>query len=365
MEQYSNSATRQALNSGSRLVAWGGECIGAFLDDLASARAGARNWRAMLIIDGDQADLFARRRGKIVRLAGFASDPAQIAAGSRKKLWKSERQAVLVRFCGRRAIVKPVTLPAGARNVAAAIIRNKVESLAPWPIEDAIWGYRVAGEPENGQFTIDVGITGRKPLELLIAALTAAGVRLAGLEIAAAADDPDAIAVDFQSGNRRGKARAAVRSAMAGIGFFAAVTGAYGAWQAVMVRSELNGIEARTAQLTAALRAQPVTDFGSGKQGEAEKAVARKRTELPVMLVLNGLTEGVPDSAWLNNVDYADATVTIAGRGVSIPGIIESLESSKLFANVNFAAPTQRDPESNADMFSISASIENASEATP
>ena len=106
------------------------------------------------------------------------------------------------------------------------------------------------------------------------------------------------------------------------------------------------------------MRSQPTADAGSGKVAQAAKAADRKRTELPVMVILNTLTAQVPDNAWLDAVDYADGRLTMAGRGVSISGIIANLESSDIFSNVNFAAPTQRDREANADIFSISALVE-------
>ncbi len=362
MEQYSNSATRQVLNQGSRFAGWMGESVGAFITDLAESRADAARWRSLLAVDTDRADLFARRRGKLVHLATYPNDAAKTAAAARKKLNKADRQGLVVMLCGRRAIVKPVTLPAGALNVAAAIVRNKIESLAPWPVEDAVWGYRIAGEPEGGQFTLDVGITGRKGLDALLAALSGAGLRVARLEIGVSAEDENPIAVDFQSDVRQRKARGAVRAVMGGVGFFALMIAAYGAWQAIASQSKLSAIDSRTAALTASLRAQP-TAVESGKALEAAKAVERKRNEPPVLVVLNGVTAGVPDDAWLNTLDYADGKLTMAGRGLSIPGIIQSLEDSEMFSDVNFAAPTQRDPDSEADMFSISASIEKKDEA--
>ncbi len=363
MEQYSNSATRQVLNLGSRYAGWARDSVGTFIDELAEAGTDAGRWRALLAADTDRIDLFAKRKGNLVHLATFPNDAAKTAAFARKKLNKAERQGLVVRLCGRRAIVKPLKLPAGALNVANAIVRNKIESLAPWPVDDAVWGYRVAGEPENGQFTLEVGISGRKALDGLLVALQASGLRVARLEIALTADDENPIAVDFRSDVRRRKASAAVWSVMAVAACFALAIAAYGSWLAIQAQSRLNAIESRTAELTSALRAQPAADGGSGKALEAGKAVERKRTEPPVLVVLNGLTAGVPDNAWLNTLDYADGKLTMAGRGLSIPAIIQSLESSDMFKDVNFAAPTQRDPDSDADMFSISASIEKKDEA--
>ena len=47
------------------------------------------------------------------------------------------------------------------------------------------------------------------------------------------------------------------------------------------------------------------------------------------------------------------------GKGVEITKVIASLEKSNYFADVNFAAATQRDADLNIDSFSISALVEN------
>jgi general secretion pathway protein L len=75
-------------------------------------------------------------------------------------------------------------------------------------------------------------------------------------------------------------------------------------------------------------------------------------------VILNDLTKLVPDGTWLNTIDYENGQVTISGRGTEIPNVIESLEKSDVFSKVNFASATQRDPNLDVDIFSISASID-------
>ena len=66
----------------------------------------------------------------------------------------------------------------------------------------------------------------------------------------------------------------------------------------------------------------------------------------------------MPDGTWLDSVNYAGDHLTINGRGVEIPRVIEILEKSDTFADVNFSAATQRDANLNADIFAISAAIQ-------
>ncbi len=60
----------------------------------------------------------------------------------------------------------------------------------------------------------------------------------------------------------------------------------------------------------------------------------------------------------LNALDYEDNAVTLTGRGSGASEVIGLLEASDVFAAAAISSATQRDPNSNAEVFSISATIE-------
>lgn len=55
----------------------------------------------------------------------------------------------------------------------------------------------------------------------------------------------------------------------------------------------------------------------------------------------------------------------LRGQGSAIPGLIESLEQSDAFSEVNFSSATQFNADLNAETFSIGATLEAAREVTP
>jgi len=66
----------------------------------------------------------------------------------------------------------------------------------------------------------------------------------------------------------------------------------------------------------------------------------------------------VPDGIFLDGLDYENNTVTLTGRGNGASEVIGRLEASDVFAAAAFASATQRDPNSAAEIFTISATIE-------
>jgi general secretion pathway protein L len=364
MNDYSNAATLQMLNIGKRFGRWIKGCVAALVDDIAGSAGDASGSRTMIMVAEDSTEVYGRGkpggRELMIRLEGSS---AAIASRLKRELKRSSRKNVLVRIAGERAVVKEIPLPVGALDVMPAIIRNKVESLAPWPLQEAMWGYRVSGPPQSGQIGVMVGIVSRKTLDGVLTMVQQADVKASFLDIGRSANDTGSIAIDFLGSGRTIRARRLVTAAMSVAALIALGAASYGLYKATSAYAELAAVERRTADLRQAL----VGKAGGGETGaklvEANKLYVRKQESRPVVIILNSLTKLVPDGTWLNSIDYSGNQLTIAGRGVEIPKVIESLEKSDVFASVNFASATQRDPNLNADIFSISATIETKGSA--
>jgi Tfp pilus assembly protein PilN len=69
------------------------------------------------------------------------------------------------------------------------------------------------------------------------------------------------------------------------------------------------------------------------------------------------LTERIPKNAWLTRVRIAGSQMNIEGYAVSATALIQILEASKYFRNVEFSSPTFRDAQMNMDRFQIKMEI--------
>ena len=65
----------------------------------------------------------------------------------------------------------------------------------------------------------------------------------------------------------------------------------------------------------------------------------------------------MPDGASLERLDYREGTLTLSGRAQNAPALIAQIETSPLFTEVKFAAPTTRRDGEDGVQFSVSAKV--------
>ena len=358
MDKTDNSATRQVMALAGRGVRWARTCLDALVNDLAAARTDADGWRALALVGMRETRLFARRQGGIVELATLAPGAAALRTGVDAHLAGPEPGALALRFTGGRAIVQQFSLPQSARPVIGAIVRNKIESLAPWPLDEALWGYTAGDTDAGGTLKITAGVVGRTGVAAILADLAGLGIKPSRVDIANTADAEAPILLDHSSEARRTQVSLMLKSACAGLALIIAAIGAYGGFLAIGGGRELARIEARIDELKRELVAKPGQGSAAGKLAEANRLVERKMMERPLVAVLDALTHVIPDGTWLTAIDLLDRQITVAGRGGPAPQLIQSLESAAAFSAANFASATQRDDQAGIDVFAITAAIE-------
>ena len=360
MDTYSNSATRQLLNYGGGTARWIRTSVAALLDDLSGAAREAAGWPSAAIVHGDRVEIFDRNKAGGFNLAlRLDATAGEIRSGLQGQRRGSGRKDTLLRIGSSRAVIKQIQLPAAALEVLPAVIRNKVESLAPWPLAEAMWGYRIAGPAQSGQLDVEVGIVSRKLVEGLMTSLGEGGVKITHLDIGDGTAEKTGIAIDFMGADRSQKMRRRFSRLMTLAAAASAGVAGYGLYLVFTTQAGLWDVEQRSAALkTALVRGNSGSEAGT-RLAEANRIFARKKDTPPFVVLLNNLTELVPDGTWLDGIVYNGARLTINGKGVEITKVIASLEKSSYFADVNFAAATQRDADLNIDSFSISALVEN------
>lgn len=355
MSDLDNSATRQVSALFGRGWRWARGCVSALVTELATPKAGGGDSRAVMVLSGQGATLLARRKGHLAPLGAAIADIGTAARNARSALSRGEQQRLTLRIAEDRAIVHELQLPEGARSLLAAILKNKIESLAPWPLEDTAWGYVTGEAARGGSLPVTIGIVGRKALAAPLMALAAAGLKPARVEIAAGGQS---IVIDHSSDTRRRMVSTVLRMAFGTAAILIVAAGCYGGLLSWRDNNELAAITERTEQLKRELAGRNFDGGDGGQVAEAVKLVDGKKVQRPVVAIINDLTSAIPDGNWLTAIDYADGTLTVQGRGGPPTELIKSLEAAEAFSGVNFAAATQRDEQANADVFSIAAAIE-------
>lgn len=71
--------------------------------------------------------------------------------------------------------------------------------------------------------------------------------------------------------------------------------------------------------------------------------------------ILKELTEVIPETAWVNSLEFSGARITMQGEAESATSVIEAVENSPLFQEVKFSAPVTK--SGNRERFTLAAEV--------
>lgn len=334
--------------------------VNAFMEELAAQNVMVRQPPVLLRIHESGIDVLRREvHGEelVLRVTGR---PGEAAAKVVDTMGAGLGKDCALEIGPGLMLVSRIILPAESDDILRAIIRNKVESIAPWPLPQSLFGQRIESVPgDAAHVAVDVGVVSRALLEDIAGRLAAAGtvVKAASLRLASG----ESLRIDFgaeeesRAAQRRARRLAAIFAGAAGA---VAVIGLVLSWQA---SARLAAQREETARLTAELR--PAAAGGATSLVEAANILhERRRQRLPAVAVMNELSKVLPQTVWLDSLSLDDVRIDLKGQGSDIPSLIDILERSPSFMDVNFASATQFNAESNAEAFSIGATLEPVAE---
>lgn len=358
---------RNATGNMTAAAIWRGlrDPVLALAEELALRRAGTAQVPVMLRVRGGGIDVERPGSGGREPELSAPGRPAEAVSAIIQRLGGKLGGPVGIAFSADQAVTRQLLLPAEPEAVLRAIARNKVEGLAPWPLAQCLWGMRVrpsAGDPR--QVAVDVAVISRTAFEDMAAKLRQAGatVRMLGVKLA----DGATLAIDFGGEDQRRQARArAARVAMVAAAA-AIAAAAYGGYKIYTSYAALSRLAAETAAAAAALRT-PAGGAAETPLVAAANSLREKRLQRPpAVALLDDVSALLPNTAYLEALVLSDGKLELKGQGADIPALIAILEASPLLKDLNFAAATERDQDSNANAFTLNARFErDAAGATP
>lgn len=304
---------------------------------------------------------------EVVRGSGLSREPLLAAPGRPQAAIKEvvQRMAgglgpeVAVTFAADQSVSQQLVLPQQPDDVLQAIVRNKVESLAPWPLAQCLWGMRrslIAGDPQH--VAVDVAVVSRAQLDEIGATLRQAGSEVKALSVAL----PDGEELDIALGagdERRAAREAAVRKARTAA-IVAGLLVVLGVLWVYRISAEASHLEEDTAALMSTLTPNGVPAGETPLVSAANRLFQARRERLPAVAVIDEVSKLLPDTVYLVTLSLDGDQLTIKGQGSGVPDLVQILEASPDFQSVNFAAATELDQNSNADAFSLIAVLEKA-----
>ena len=292
-------------------------------------------------------------------LLAVAGRPQQALREIAPRLQPGMGPGVTLSLAADQSISQRLVLPQQPDDVLRAIVRNKVEGLAPWPLALCLWGMRSESIPGDPQHTaVTVAVVSRALLDDLSATIRQAGAEVKALSVGL----PDGGQVDIELGSgdvrreardqamRRARLAAAAAAVLLGLGLFSIYR----------TNSAASQMEEDTASLLSSLRPNGAFAGETPLIAAANRLQQERRDRLSAVNVLNELSKLLPDQVHLVSLELDGDQLTIEGQGSGVPGLIQILEASPDFQGVNFAAATELDQNSNSDAFSLIATLEKA-----
>jgi general secretion pathway protein L len=347
------------MNALQPMIAW----LSRWIDDVASAllRIGeiVRFNRKVQLVEQSDGGFLIQTANKRSVGAPLRIEEGQfvgpVSAKTRAILAGSQIEVILK---ASRFIFRPLELPSRANEFLDGVVRAQIDRLTPWSQRDAAFGWSTPSPLGADRMIVTVAATAVATITPIVKALAdhrADAILVSTIRDASGANAP--IMVFTQRAGAELRMRRLRRKLIALLIVTCVATG-LGASASIVVGNDLDaermGLERKIAERHAALI--------SGRGSIADEAVAaleaRKRATPAGVIVIEALSQTLPDDTYLNELRIEDGKVQIAGLTRDAPALIKLIEQSQHFTHATFFAPTTRAPTDSGERFHIEAHIE-------
>jgi general secretion pathway protein L len=266
---------------------------------------------------------------------------------------------VVLELPSHELVVRRFSVPAQAREFLPGIVRNRIERLSPWQVEETLYGFEAIDREDATALDVRVFVASRAMVANSRAQFAAIGLQLD--RIVARSDEESAHSVSLwsrladtapensdQVRRQIGATITAVLTLSVGLSFWALSSAASN-------RGESEQLAARTSTLQRQLQGSRAS--GTASLAPAERAWIAKESAPSAVIVLEALARALPDTAHLTELRLEGTTLRIIGLADDPPSLIAPLERTGHFTGVRFIAPTTRGPDGARFRFSIEARI--------
>ncbi len=263
----------------------------------------------------------------------------------------------------RRFLFRPLELPARAADFLEGIVRAQIDRLTPWSASEAVFGCSAPSESGTESITTVIAATTRKVAMGYVQAVS--GFHPAAVAVCTDVAERSAGRVKVFEQKARGHLDAARLGRALSIALgIAAAAALLSATAATYVASDLGAQESELALQISKWRAA----LRAGNDGDRSPIAALERRKYETaasVLVLDALSQVLPDNTYVTELHLAGDKLQIAGITRDAPSLIPLMEQSRHFTRATFYAPTTRAPSDPGERFHIEARVEPKNTANP
>jgi general secretion pathway protein L len=259
--------------------------------------------------------------------------------------------------------VRRLNIPAPAREFLPGIVRNQIERLSPWHIDDVAYGFEATPHAEDAaNLDVRVSLVSRRVIDAARNGVAATGLdvdRIVTRPQESTSARPVMLWSKLAEGTREETARTGRRIGI-GLAAIVVISVAVSAWavtskQSIEAESEV--VEGRFKALQrqmAELRSPQALASLSPQQ----RIWHAKEGSPAAVLMLEALSRALPDAAYLTEFRLENAMLRMTGVTKDAPSLIAPLEQSGQLADVRFSAPTTRESGGASFRFHIEARVQ-------
>lgn len=257
------------------------------------------------------------------------------------------------------AIRNTIKLPAVAAENLRDVLGYDMDGRTPFRADEVYYDFKIIGtDAEHSQIEVDLAVAPRSVVDRAVEKVKTWGVSPVSVTLADSWDHPERDFVFLEDTASRGQLRLGGFAVM--ILFLTAITLA-----AALVHIRLNHLKTEAGLLAnrvALLKKEADTAIQLRKEIDAldqQRSFShdKKKSQFPVVVVLNDLTKLIPDDSWIIQFQIKDNTAQIQGYSPDASKLVELIERSPRFRNAEFRSRVTRDARSGAQRFHIAFQI--------
>jgi general secretion pathway protein L len=255
-------------------------------------------------------------------------------------------------------LFRSLDFPEKAVDFLDGMIGTQIDRLTPWTADDAAFGWTSPSTAPNGRIELTLAATSRQEIQPLVQFATSMGAAsiaaFAALPATAGAstkikvfDQPISSAI-----GRALDVPRILRLILLGTGLAAATSMMVATYVGSYLDSEQQQLMRRISERRASLRL-------TSNSGESafELLAKRKQTSPSSVVVLEALSQALPDGTYVTELRIEGDKVQVVGMTQNAPSLIKLMEKSPQFARATFFAPTTRAQNEPGERFHIEARI--------
>jgi general secretion pathway protein L len=319
--------------------------------------------RVIRLVEDDDGGFAVETAGKPENVpAHIAFADGALSAPNLAPVFRGSRVEIVLQ--PKRFLFRPLELPARATDFLEGIVRAQIDRLTPWSASEAVFGCSAPVESGTESITTVIAATTRKVAMTYVDAVS--GFHPAAVAVCTDVAERNAGRVKVFEQKARGHLDAAHLSRALLIVLGVAISAALLAViSAAYVVDNLSTQELELARQISQRRAAIRAGIDGGDRSPIA-ALERRKYETPAsVIVLDALTQVLPDHTYVTELHLAGNKLQIAGITRDAPSLIPLIEQSPHFTRATFYAPTTRSPSDPGERFHIEARVEPKNTANP